>query len=910
MVDLHRHDEYSTFDGFGKSKELVEIAKSLGYTSLGISNHGNTNGFVSHDKFCKEGGIKPILGVECYFKPKLNDKRKSYHLCLFAKNHAGYKNLNALLYKAELQKYYTPIVTPDLLRKYHNDLICTSGCIASYFSYLIEKDELEKAENAYKVFKDIFEDDFYIEIQPYKVTIEGLQEKVNYESIKIADKLGINCILTSDSHYGSKDDFDTYLKMHEIAKHGYDIKATYGERYMPSESELKQRFIDMHIDDFYDVKKRAERYIKNLEEIENKVEDGIFDKLEVLLPQYIDGENSADILKRQIKEGLQIRGKYNKKYLNRCKEEYDIIVYHGFEDYFLIVADYTLWAKSQGINVGPGRGSVCNCEVAYALGITEVDSLLYDLDFRRFLRKDKKKMPDIDLDFETSRRPEVIKYLLNRYKGKAAQISSYGLYKVDNLTNDLAKVCGLNPIEKGIATERKAEIKGILVKFKKYAKTYVEDENLDIDGFISDKRFNEYNMLYDNMAKHFSKIFRKLRFMGTHAAGVAISGKNLLNYATFRVDKNGSTFANYDLTDLEAIHVVKFDILGLKTMESLGELRKITGTKFDENIIYDKRILKRFKLGETYGIFQFDKFGAQELLRQVECDNFEDIVAVSSMNRPGPMQLGMPEIYAKNKKEPENAENDIYWEFTKDTYGTVIYQEQIQQICLKIAKLEWNDADKIMKLMKSHNTRDVGTEQSIRDKAELLEKFVKGSMESGLTKKDANALFEKMMVYSFNKGHGVGYSLISVEEMFYKVYYPLEFWLCKLKAEGVDEKIAVYKSEAIRSGCVIMLPHINGSADYSIRELDGDRVIQEGLSSIKGIGILAAQSIEEYGPYIDFPDFEEKLETMPKEKRRQITKKTIALLKDKNCFEFNEGKIYQNTIAYNSTLMGRNYNMK
>lgn len=271
------------------------------------------------------------------------------------------------------------------------------------------------------------------------------------------------------------------------------------------------------------------------------------------------------------------------------------------------------------------------------------------------------------------------------------------------------------------------------------------------------------------------------------------------------------------------------------------------------------------------------------------------------------MQLGMPATYAKNKKNPEEAENSVYWEYTKDTYGTVVYQEQLQQICINLANMSWDDADKMMKLMKSSR---INIDELNKNRAELHVKFVAGAKENNINEEEATNMFEKMMVYSFNKGHGVGYSLISVEEMYYKVYYPLEFWMCKLQIEGNDDKISVYKSEAVRAGCVIMLPHVNGSVNYEIKEVDGDRVLQEGLKSIKGIGEKAAESIIEYGPYVDFPEFEEKLAEMPKEKRRQITKKTIAILKDKGCFEFNEGKRYQQVIAYNSSLYGRNFSVK
>lgn len=394
--DLHRHDECSTFDGFGKPEELAALAKKLGHTALGISNHGNTNGLVRHFYACKEEGIKPIMGCEGYFLPKYKPQTRGYHLCLFAKTKQGYTNLNTLQYEGEKIKYYNPIWTFELFEEYHEGLICTSACVAGYLAQCIKSGKLDQAEKYLRKMVDIFGDDFYIEIQPYSITEPGLQEKVNVESIKLAKKLGIKLILTSDSHRGAKEDFDTYMKMHEVAKHNFDdIEATYKERYMPTEKEIMQRFYKMHRGDFGDAKAKAlaKEMVRNLQEIEDKVDGDILDELELKLPQFDPERDSFDLLKEKIRDGLKKRGKWNKKYAARIKEELEVIKYHGFEDYFLMVAEYTTWAKDQGIYVGPGRGSGCNCLVNYALHITDVDPILFDLDFSRFLRIDKKKMP-------------------------------------------------------------------------------------------------------------------------------------------------------------------------------------------------------------------------------------------------------------------------------------------------------------------------------------------------------------------------------------------------------------------------------------------------------------------------------------------------------------------------------------
>ncbi len=898
MVDLHRHDECSTFDGFGKPEELAALAKELGHTSLGTANHGNTNGLVRHYFACKEEGIKPIMGVEAYFLPKHKAQTRGYHLCLFAKDRKGYTNLNTLQFEGEKQKYYNPIIDFDLLETFGDGLICTSACVAGYLSQCIIGGKTNNAIKFLEKMVDIFGDDFYVEIQPYAISDKGVQEKINVESIKLAKKLGIKCILTSDSHYGSKEDFDTYMKMHEVAKHdSIDIAETYGERYMPTEKELMVRFYKMHKSDFGDAKAKqlAKEMITNLKEIEDKVDGSILEELELKLPQFDENQDSFELLKEKVKEGLKRRGKWNKEYATRIKEEVGVIKYHGFEDYFLMVADYTNWAKDNGIMVGPGRGSGCNCLVNYALNITDVDPILFDLDFSRFLRIDKKKMPDIDLDFETARRAEVIEYLLKRYPNNAAQICSYGLYRVDNLINDLAKVCGLEG--------NKEEIKQI----KTFINGKIKEGVLDMHAIINSAEAKMWNAQYDNIIKHFSKLYNKIRYIGTHAAGVAITHGNILDYTAVRIDaKTGKHFTNYDLNDMEKINVIKFDILGLTTMSSIGELRKLTGnTEFNEDWVYDERIMKAFGEGNCDGVFQFEKKSVQEMLRVMQCDCFEDVIAASAMNRPGPLSLKMPDVYAANKVDQAHIDKSLpYYNYLEKTYGCVVYQEQVQAIAVNIGGLEWPEADKILKMQRG------GTEKAIRNFEEnydnFVRKFEKGAKRFGMNKDQAFEIFDKFFNYAFNKGHSTGYSIISAEEMYYKVYYPTEFWYVKMKYGGDEAKLAKFKEKAIADNAVIFLPHVNYSADYTLRRVEGEMAIQEGLSSIKGVGEKAAAFIEgerkANGVFTSYDDFYDRC------KSRVVTTRVIQLLKDYGALEFNKKTYVSRVVKYNSALYAKSVN--
>ncbi len=911
MVDLHRHDEASLFDGFGKSNELAKLALQLGHTSFSTSNHGNVANWVQHYFDCKEIGIKPILGVEAYFKPSAKMNGRGYHLCLFAKNKIGYKNINRMLLKGEKNRYYNSIITFEDLAECSDGVICTTACIASYTSQMIKKGKNHLAIKALKKMQNIFGEDLYIEIQPYKIDDENTQQKVDWQLIKLSKELKIKCVLTSDSHYGAKDDFDSYLKMHEIAGHSsIDITKTYGERYMPTEKEIKNRFIKMYSKKMGEnsAKEFADNCIKNLEEIENKVDGNMLDDFKPILPKYCD--NSKQEIYNLVMQGLKDRGKYNKKYIDRCNFELDVIDTLEYNDYFLMVADYVNWAKEKGIAVGAGRGSCCNSLVCYALKITEVDSLLFDLTFSRFLRKDKKKMPDIDLDFQTDRRDEVLHYLLNKYRGHAAQVSNYGLYKIDNLINDLAKKCGL-PTDKTVEKETVKENELKIKEIKSFIKQFSNEEIIDFDSMKQTAKYKQYNAEYDNILKHFSKLYKKIRFFGVHAAGVAITGDNILCRAAVKKDsKSNKLFTYYDLNDLDKISITKFDILGLNTMQEIQELRNQTGVKCDyDKIVNDKKLIRNFRNGNTIGVFQFESLAAREMLAGINCDCFNDLVAVNAMNRPGPLSLKMPEQYAENKRNIDVAKNTLYYRYTKESYGTIIYQEQIQAIAVNIGKLSWDEADKIMKMMKGG-----AMSKAMKENEELVsgmkKKFIHGAKENGMNKQEAAELFDKMITYSFNKGHATGYALIAMEEMFYKVYYPTQFWAYKLKMTTDPDKLNQYKSQAVKDGCVIFTSHVNGTAEISMKKVDGDDVIQDGLISIKGVGLKAAKVIEKYSPYIDYPDFEEKMSELPKEEKRAVTSKIIQLLKNAGAFEFYENKYYNAVLDYNRFLYARELNFR
>lgn len=880
--DLHRHDEASGFDGFGKPEELAKIAKELGYKALGISNHGTANTLIRHYFACKEQGIKPILGVEGYFLPKFDPekKKRGHHLCIFAKNAEGYKNMCRILSEAEDTKYYNGIITMDNLRRHSEGIVVSSACIAGPIAQLIIKDKMPMAEKMAKAFKSLFGENFYIEIQPYPISDVGLQETVNEKLMDLADKLDIKCILTSDSHYGRKEDFPSYIKMHAISKHDIEhIKQTYSKRYMPTESEICKRFTKMHPDR----KNELSKILNSMEELYNGIDDEIFEKLKLKLPKFDETQDSYELLVSNVKKGLKERGKWNKQYWTRAKQELEVIRTHGFEDYFLIVQDYIAWAKDHGITVGPGRGSGCNSIVNYALKITDVDSIKYKLYFGRFLRIDKVKLPDIDIDFDKARRSEVMQYMQDRYGDKVAQVCSYGLYQSDSLLNDLCKVCN-------VEEEDKASIKRII-------KSYTDSEGeIDLAELSCDPKCSKFNGLYDDIFIHFVKMYRQLKYVGTHAAGIVLTSEPISDYVPIKIMKGNKRTTAYDLFDLDKIKVVKFDFLGLATLEQIRDLRAMFNKGFDDSFTEDKEVLKAFGQGKTDGIFQYVHQMAKDILVNINADCFDDVCAASAMNRPTPLSLGIPQMYADNKANKDLIDDSLPWaDIISDTYGTIIYQEQIQSIAIDIGGMEGSEADKILKMNAAGNKASkTKYEESYQD---FWEKFKKGAKKHGVSSADAKEMFDKFFAYSFNKGHSVGYCLISFEQMWYKVHHPVEYWATLLRYEYDDLKRKAYEVCAAQEGIVIIPAHINGPAGYEAVEWGGGKCIQRGYGSLKGIGEKAALEIEANGPYLDRPDFEDRVS------KRSCNKRVKDALENAGAFEFNGKKWKKKIISENTYLV-------
>lgn len=879
FFEIHTHDEYSLFDGFSKAEKNAKKAKLNNQKALGLTNHGNITGLIKHFKACKEEEVIPILGCEFYFQPKIDKEKPKYHLCLYAKNMQGWKNLNKLttISNSDDHYYYTGVLSFEDLRNNSEGIICSSACIGGYIAKLVTENNLEKAEKAADKFYKIFEEDFYIEIMPFELEGNGLKDiqiTTNKKLLEIAEEKGISAIVTSDCHYTNQEDFDTYQKMHEIKKSTYG--SHYQDRYMHSEEEIDERIKKYHPKYEKFIKSGMKKFFKTTEDIFDWF---VFDDVD--MPQYSeDSELTYKTMVKQCIGKLKEDGKTSQTYKDRLKFELDVIKYHGFQDYFMIVSEYVNWAKEHDVPVGPGRGSAGNSLVNYALNITDLDPVYFDNNFDRFLRKDKKKFPDIDVDFCTKKREKVIKHILEVYPGQAAQTLTYGTYNVLNLVNDLVKPCGLTD---------KEEIK----KLKKFLYLYCDDsEHVINESLLNKSEAKFYNKNYDNIIKHFVKMYGKVRFFGTHASSVILCSDIESQAGLLKI--GGLHRTSFDLKDIEFLKLVKLDILGLSTVTKVDALRKKTKTKFTYDILEDEKMLERFNEEGMANVFQFESASACDIARRINITSFEDIVVSTCLNRPGPLSMGLDKKYAEAKANPNKS--NPWYKYTANTYGILVYQEQGMAICRNIGMLDPENTDKLVKADILH----ISKEQQDIWKTE----FYKGAKKYGLSKDEMEEVFGSLLLYSFNRGHGVAYAMLSAELMYYKTYYPLLFWYYTLKHENNEDKIKIQKANAVKEGIVLLLPHVNGSADFSIQTIDGEKCIQEGLSTLKGVGEKAAiEIVKERKARGDFTSEEDFLERISEHIDKRIcNKRSVEVLKEEGALTFDEDVFYNRVAKYNKML--------
>ncbi|MFI3301242.1 MAG: DNA polymerase III subunit alpha [Candidatus Gastranaerophilales bacterium] len=835
-VPLHLHSECSLLDGAIRIKDLCKFAKENNMPAVAITDHGVMYSAIEFYTKAKEAGIKAIIGCEFYVHSgELSEKNQNnnplFHLVLLAKNKAGYMNLVKLVSIAHCEgMYYKPRINFELIEKYSEGLICSSACLGGEVLQSLLKNDYESAKKVAKQYKDLFKEDYYIELQDHGL---AEQKRTNPDLIRLAKELDIKMIITNDSHYLKKEDadwHDTLLCLQTNALKADENRFHFpnNEFYVKTPTELRDSFKWMEREMF-------DECIKNTVDIAEKCHL-IIEMGKSPLPEYEvpAGHTVESYLDHIVQQGIKERyGTITKEVEERVRYELNIIEQMGFSAYFLITWDFIDFARKNGIAVGPGRGSAAGSVVAYALKITNLDPIHHNLLFERFLNPERYSMPDVDIDFCIERRGEVIDYVARKYGAdKVCQIITFGTYAAKAAMKGVARVFDMpfaqsNQLSALIPNEPKAHIDDALKDGMELKKLYDEDE--------------EIRRLVD-MAKSIEGIRNNV---GTHAAGVIISHKPLNEIVPIQPSKDGIIVTEYPMSDLEKLGLLKMDFLGLRNLTMIHKTMKLIklrqGIEFDIDSIPldDEKTYKMLGRGDTDGVFQLESTGMKKLVKDLRPDVFEDLGALVALFRPGPLQAGMVEDFVERKhgRKEITYPHDSLIPILKDTYGTIVYQEQIMQVFQILADYSLGQADMVRRMM---------GKKKLDEMAQQKGKFVEGAARHGMKKENAITLFEqieKFAEYCFNRSHSAAYAFVAYQTAYLKCHYPIEYLASLLSSvSGDQEKTQLYIEQSLKSGIKVMPPDINKS--YSEFTPDESN-IRFGLASIKQVGEAVIESIIE-----------------------------------------------------------------
>ena len=888
FTHLHLHTEYSLLDGSGKIKKLMKAAKEKGMSSIAVTDHGVMYGLVDFFKAAKENDIKAILGCEIYVVPKSMhikqpDKENStYHLVLLVKNETGYKNLMKIASMASIEGfYYKPRVDCDYLKKHSEGLIALSACLGGEVQSNLLKGNYEKAKEAALKYKDIFNGDFYLELQDHGMTE---QSKVNEENIKLSEEIGIPLVVTNDVHYINKEDSKSHdvLMCIQTAK---TIDDPNRRRYPSDQFYLKSP------EEMYDMFSYVPKALENTEKI---VEQCNYEYKfhESKLPKFPleEGQDPYEYLRDTCYKGLidryevfePLRNKdldYTevnkivensekaKEYVDRLEYELDVIKQMGYVDYFLIVWDFIKFAYDHGIPTGPGRGSAAGSIVAYTLGITKIDPIKYSLIFERFLNPERVSMPDIDSDFCYERRQEVIDYVVEKYgEDNVSQIITFGTMAARLCIRDVGRAMNysyaeVDRIAKMIPTMLGITIEKALDVNPELKQAYDTDERV--------KNLIDVSMNLEGLPRHSS----------THAAGVVIASKPLVEYVPLQKNED-MIVTQFGMNTLEELGLLKMDFLGLRTLtvmnDAINMVKENRGTEVDLDKIDfdDKEVYKMIGEGRTAGIFQLESPGMTSFMKELKPDNLEDIIAGISLYRPGPMAEIPRYIECKRNPDKVQYETKELEEILNVTYGVMVYQEQVMEIVRKLAGYSMGRSDMVRRAMskKKHKVMEEERKNFIYGIVENDEVVVPGCIRNGISEEVANKIFDNMMdfaSYAFNKSHAAAYAVVGYQTAYLMKYYPVEMIAAMLNSiMGINEKVAHYISIAEELGIQVLPPNINES--YSKFTVKGDK-IRFGLAAIKNVGANVVDSIvrarENKGKFESLVDFINKMDPAAINKR-------------------------------------------
>jgi len=833
FTHLHVHSHYSLLDGLPKIDELLDYVKESGMDSVAVTDHGVLYGAVELYKKAKIKGVKPIFGCEVYMAfEKMTDKRpnidqKRYHLVLLVKNEEGYKNLVKIVTKAHLEGfYYKPRIDEELLKKHSKGLIGLSACVQGRIPQLVISKKLKEAEELAKKYQEIFgKDNFYLEIQDHPNVKE--QKNVNNALISISKKTGIPLVATCDTHYLRPDDADAQ-----------DIMMLINTGADPNDPER----ITMKQDDFsLKSPEDMERLFKETPEaIENtqKIKDSCnfeFELKKTKLPYFPvpDNKTADDYLKELCYLRLEERyPKKEKEVIDRLEFELSVIKQTGFSSYFLIVQDFVRWAKNNRIVVGPGRGSASGSLASYILGITNVDPLKYNLLFERFLNPERVAgLPDIDLDFTDRRRDEVINYVADKYgRDKVAQIITFGTMAAKAAVRDVGRALALpyifcDKLAKMIPMQ--FTLNETLNQVKEFKDIYKEDENA--------KKLINLAIKLEGCARHAS----------THACGVVISKTPLNEIVPLQHPTQGdeNIVTQYEMHSIEDLGLLKMDFLGLKNLtiieDTLSRIYVVRGEKIDieklpEN---DKKTYKLLQEGKTAGVFQLEGGGMTRYLMELKPTEFEDIIAMVSLFRPGPMELIPEYIARKHKRSRVEYLHPKLKPILENTYGIMIYQEQLMQVARELGGFTMGEADVLRKAV-GKKIKELLLEQE--------EKLVTGMVKNEIKKEVAEKIWEWILPfasYGFNRSHAAAYATIAYQTAYLKTHYSVEFMASLLTSEKNDvERIGFLIGECKKMGIEVFPPDVNESLQ-NFTVVPGENKIRFGLTAIKNVGTNIVEAI-------------------------------------------------------------------